>query len=89
MALGARPVAIVGLIVGSAIRLTAGGIVLGLLGGIVAARVATKLLFDIPVLDPLSFGGAVAFILAIALLASYLPAHRAVKVDPTVALRYE
>jgi putative ABC transport system permease protein len=89
LALGARPIEITCLIVREGFQLTAWGIVLGLAGGAIAGRLISTLLFDVPVLDPVSLAGGVAMILAASLLASYLPARRASRLDPMVALRYE
>jgi hypothetical protein len=88
-ALGARPIEITGLIVREGVQLTTWGIFLGLIGGAIAGRLISTLLFDVRVLDPVSLAGGVAMILAASLLASYLPARRASHLDPMVALRYE
>jgi putative ABC transport system permease protein len=89
LALGATPVEIAGLVVVEGLRLTVWGIVAGSAGGVAAGRLMSKLLFGVRALDPVSFLGGVATILAVALLASYLPARRAARVDPMIALRYE
>ena len=89
MALGAQRGTVYRLILNEAGRLIAVGIAAGLIGSIVAAILARKLLFgtqawDVPTL------AAVAVLLAVAaLVASYIPARRAAKVDPMVALRHE
>jgi putative ABC transport system permease protein len=89
LALGARPIEITGLVVIEGIRLTAGGIILGVAGGAIAGTFMSKLLYGVPVLDPVSFAGGAMMLLVVSLLASYLPARRASRVDPMVALRYE
>ena len=61
----------------------------GLAGTVVVARVLSSLLFRLSPWDPLTYGAASLLLIAVALLASYLPARRAAKVDPMVALRHE
>ena len=89
LALGARPIEITGLIVGEGVRLTISGIVLGVAGGALASAFLSKLLFGVPAFDPVSFAAGAAMLLGAALLASYLPARRASRVDPITALRCE
>ena len=89
MALGAVPGNITSLIVGEGVRLTAWGIVFGLIGGVIAGRLIATLLFDVRTLDPVSLAGGVSMILLASLLASYLPASRASRLDPLQALHYE
>ena len=89
MALGAKPIEITSLVVGEGMRLTLIGIFLGVAGGALATRYISKLLFGIRSLDPVSFTAGALLLMAIAFLASYLPARRASRVDPMVALRYE
>jgi putative ABC transport system permease protein len=89
MALGARPADISRLVLREGMLLAAAGLVLGLAGAIAATRLLTSMLFEVKPGDPSTYA-AVAILLAIvALAASYLPAHRASKVDPLVALRQE
>jgi hypothetical protein len=89
LALGARPATIAKLIVGEGVRLAIWGIVLGVAGGALASTFVSKLLFGVPAFDPVSFAAGAAMLLAAALLASYLPARRASRVDPMSALRCE
>jgi len=89
MALGAEPGNITSLIVGEGVRLTAWGIVIGLIGGVIAGRLIATLLFDVRALDPISLASGVTMILVASLLASYLPARRASRLDPLVALHDE
>jgi ABC-type antimicrobial peptide transport system permease subunit len=65
------------------------GTVLGLLACVGVSRLLASLLFGVSSLDPLAFGAAAAFVLGAALLAGFLPARRATRVDPTTTLRYE
>jgi putative ABC transport system permease protein len=89
MALGASPGAILRLFVGQGMTFVAIGIALGLAGAWGLTRVMATLLFGVSATDPLTFAG-VAFLLSIvALLACYLPARRAAKVDPMISLRFE
>ncbi len=89
VALGASPHNVRWLVLGQGLRLTSVGIVLGFVGGFALARVLTSLLFGVQRADPLSYLIAASLLLVVALLACYLPARRATKVDPMVALRYE
>ncbi len=89
MAIGATPRSVIGLVLGEAMTWAGSGILLGLLGALAAARLVATLLFDVNARDPVTFaavGGAVALV---ALGASAIPALRAVRIDPTVAMRAE
>jgi predicted permease len=70
-------------------RLTASGLVLGLAGALVGTRLLSSMLYGIQSTDPITFAVASLVLCAVALLASYIPARRATRVDPMVALRYE
>jgi predicted permease len=87
MALGASEQGIRRLIVGHALRLTAIGGTIGLAAALALTRLLSGLLFGISPVDPLSFGGTVAALVAITVLASDVPARRAAKVNPVTALR--
>jgi putative ABC transport system permease protein len=89
MALGASRNSVFSLIVSEGARLAGIGIICGMVGAVAITRVVTSLLYNVTATDPLSFGGTAAFLAAIALLASYIPARRATAVDPMVALRAE
>jgi putative ABC transport system permease protein len=89
VALGAQSADIRRLVLWQGIRVTAVGVTLGVVAAFLTVRYVEKLLFDTPARDPIAFGGAVATILLVAVLATLIPARRATKVDPVVALRTE
>jgi putative ABC transport system permease protein len=89
MALGADRTQVSRMIVWQALRLTATGIVLGLFGAFISARWIASLLFGVQTLDPLTFTVTCLLMLGSAILASTVPASRATRVDPAVALRSE
>ena len=89
MALGAQLTSVRGMILGQTLKLTLIGVGLGLAGAFVLARFLASLLFGIGTYDPVTFLGVAFLQIAVALAASYIPARRAMRVDPIVALRYE
>jgi predicted permease len=89
MALGAEPRDVAALVLGQGVRLVIAGIAVGLAGALAVGRLAGRVLFMISTTDPLTFGGVSLLLAAIALWACYLPARRAMRVDPMVALRHE
>jgi putative ABC transport system permease protein len=89
LALGARPGDVFRLIIGRGMALAAAGSALGLAGAWAIGRFLESMLYQIKPADPLTFVSAPILLLAVALLACYVPARRAMKVDPMVALRYE
>ncbi len=89
MALGATPQGILKMVLSSVARWTLGGAVVGILGAWFCTRLLESLLFEVKTHDPVLLGGAVALLLAAAFLAAWIPARRAMRVDPMVALRYE
>ena len=89
IALGARSRDVLAMILAQGVRTIAIGIGMGLVGSLALARIVQSLLFGINATDPLTLAAVVALLVAAALLACYLPARRAAKIDPMVALRYE
>ena len=89
VALGARSTTVLGMVVGDSMRPVLWGTALGFAGAIALSRVLRGLVYGVGVTDPLAFGGATAALLIVALLASWIPARRASKVDPVIALRAE
>jgi putative ABC transport system permease protein len=89
MALGADPSGVSLLVLRKGTTIAASGAALGLAGAALLVRGMTSLLYAIPPLDPVTFGSATAVLFAVAAAASYLPAHRAARIDPACALRAE
>jgi predicted permease len=89
MSLGARRGNILRLVLGEGARMAALGVVIGIAGSLAITRLMSTLLFGISATDPLTFLGVAVLLSVVALFASYIPARRAMRVDPTVALRYE
>jgi predicted permease len=89
MALGARQLDILRLVLSGAGRLAIIGVVVGLVCALGLTRLMANLLYGVGPNDPLTFIAVPALLISVALLASYLPARRATRIDPTVALRYE
>jgi predicted permease len=89
MALGATPVEVLRWVVGQGLRLAGAGVLIGVIAGLCLMRYVESLLFGISTHDPQTFGVVVLVLALVAMLACYVPARRATKVNPVVALRYE
>jgi ABC-type antimicrobial peptide transport system permease subunit len=89
MALGAVPGDVVWLVMREVLVLVGSGIVIGLVASAGANRVIRSQLYGVGANDPLTIAGAAALLCVVALLAGYVPARRATRVNPVLALRYE
>jgi putative ABC transport system permease protein len=89
MALGAQRTDVLRLVVGEGARLAVLGVSIGIAASFVITRLLSSLLFGVSATDPITFAGVAALLSLIALLASYIPARRAMRLDPNNALRYE
>jgi ABC-type antimicrobial peptide transport system permease subunit len=89
MALGAQRRGIVLMVLRQGMELTGAGVVIGLIGAALLTRVMASLLFGVSATDAITFSIVTLILIAIAVLASYIPARRATRVDPVVALRDE
>jgi ABC-type antimicrobial peptide transport system permease subunit len=87
--MGARPRDILRLILRESGTLTISGMAAGLILAALSARIVANAIYGVSPLDPLTYGAVGLVLVAVALAASYVPARRATKIDPMVALRYE
>jgi predicted permease len=89
IALGSTPGRIFQLVIGNGLRLTVLGVAIGLAAGIGFARLLSSFLFQVGLMEPLTLIAVSALLISVAVIACYIPARRATRVDPTVALRSE
>ncbi len=89
MALGAQRQDVLRLVLGQGARIAFFGVALGLVAAAALARLLSSLLFSVSASDPVTFAAVAVLLVAVALLACYIPARRALRVDPIIALRYE
>jgi predicted permease len=89
IALGAQPIQVFRLVTGQELRLALLGVAIGFAASLALTRVLRSFLYDVSALDPITYLSVAGILVAVGILASYLPARRATKVDPLTALRYE
>jgi putative ABC transport system permease protein len=89
LALGATKRTILQMILRQGLELAIAGAAVGLVGALIASHLMAGLLYGVRPIDPVTFVGVAILLIGIALLACYIPARRATRVDPMVALRYE
>jgi putative ABC transport system permease protein len=89
MALGARRADVLKLVVRQGMLLAIVGVIVGLLGAFALTRVMSSLMFGVTTKDPITFVAVSLLLVGVAFIACFVPARRATKVDPLVALRYE
>ncbi|HEV2183177.1 MAG TPA: ABC transporter permease [Candidatus Acidoferrales bacterium] len=89
MALGAQPVDVLRMVLKQGVKITFAGVAIGVMVSLGLTQLMSSLLFSVSTADPLTFAGVAILLVLVALLACYIPARRALRVDPMVSLRYE
>ena len=89
MALGAQRDDVLRLVLGHGARMALIGVIIGIIGALGLMRLMANQLFGVSAHDPLTFAGVAMLLIIVAVAACYIPARRAMRVDPMVALRYE
>jgi putative ABC transport system permease protein len=89
LALGAKPWEVLRMVLGKGLQLTLVGVVIGILAALAATRLISTMIYGVTPADPMTFAAVAVFLVLVALLACYVPARRATRVDPLVALRHE
>jgi putative ABC transport system permease protein len=89
VALGARSADVMAMVLGQGLRTVLLGVVIGVAGSLAVTRAIQSLLFGVSAADPLTFAVMILLLISAALLARYIPARRAARVDPMVAFGYE
>jgi predicted permease len=89
IALGAQRADVLRLVLGEGLKMTMLGVAIGFVAALALTRLMTEMVFGVSTTDPVTFAGVAALLVGVALFACYIPARRAMRVDPMVALRYE
>ena len=89
LALGAESRDVLRMVFGKRLQLTLVGVVIGILAALAVTRLISTMIYVVAPTDPMTFAAVAIFLLLVALLACYVPARRATRVDPLVALRHE
>ena len=87
VALGATPGTVVRLVIGQGMRVVGAGVVVGVIGALLVTRLMTNVVYGVRVTDPITYVGVATLLSVVALVASYIPARRATRIDPLVAMR--
>jgi putative ABC transport system permease protein len=89
VALGASNIDVLRMILGQGMKLALIGMAIGIIAALGLTRLISKLVYGVGAFDPITFAGVTIILTAVALLSCYIPARRAMRVDPMIALRYE